>query len=1116
MKEENKQTEKLKDDLDIFSERLIKSMNGEKGVSETGKMLARYYSAVSTLNNFSSKNISFLLNQVDDRNMNIALYNQDGKGMILNKVKSYKNWKSDGVQVEKGQKSLQVYAPVQQYKIKHDENNKPIKKGKYWDYEKDENGNKIKSGVKFIKVPVFNSDQTNAEELGLVKKIDFTNNRGDISSELLESFISEVSNKFDIPIKQEILSPNLGGFYVPSTHTITLNEARSNKDKLNILFHEVGHSILHKGEESQKISKGIKEAEAESVSFILSSKLGIQSEDSSIYIKDYGNDVKVVKDRLERITQASKDVFKKIDFDELIEREQERISKSTMEDISEQSSQVDLSEYQTKTFDSVDSMIEEFKSDNEDITINAVHIKDTNDEDRKNLDSLNQQLKDLDKEYYRDEISEEDYENMKQDLYVEIYKLEKLLGVSELTKEEKFPLILEGTYTPTIDELNEVVENLYDFSYQYEDTPIELQDVDFSNIKTEEIQEMLLKYDIEFILPQLIQKSREENSYSHEDDIREDGLNDEDIQSRINLLNQELKDLDVSYYKDEISEEEYEESKEEIFENIQSLEFQLEELSKGISPKMELHVINTQLEELREYKDMLEGKLIEFENFPEKTIEINSLLQINSDAISSLEDKEFKLLSDSILESRETDKTDESERSVLNRTISSLNSQKRELESIFSHSDSKEAKEAYTTYNELTDEILKLQGKIEEINQIESSEQLSHLRTDTPYFLTDTKAVMMSLTGGTIETVREDGWKLYIGEQGNMKPMKDLSERESLNMVNENRQERREEIYKEFHEMFINNQDGDIQKQLDFSNTKLSLYKNWIEDNQSSLMEELSPKRDSLTINSVKESIDNSFKNNSNISNECKSIAFIQEVITADYSISQSELLEIIKDEYDVSFTQNDIQEVIQSTEYEMDGDMTIGDRYRENFTLSMIKTLNEEVQNHGYVELLQDSDMKIFEDTQKEDSNEWKKDLISLETEDYQNRGGSYPRSGVPDTINTSDSDKEVEIEFSFKSTSEETAKRWVERNIDIDDSLDIDISTYQDGDYDDDWVSVIVKVQDLSHSQEHIKIEEPTDEDEDDFDLGIKPIDKKSLEINFEDDTSKQEEDEDYSQEQ
>ena len=115
MNEENNQTkEKLKDDLDIFSERLIKSMSEENGVSETGKMLARYYSAVSALNNFSSKNVSFLLNQVDDRNMNIALYNQDSQGMILNQVKSYKNWQKDGVQVEKGQKSLQLYAPVKQ------------------------------------------------------------------------------------------------------------------------------------------------------------------------------------------------------------------------------------------------------------------------------------------------------------------------------------------------------------------------------------------------------------------------------------------------------------------------------------------------------------------------------------------------------------------------------------------------------------------------------------------------------------------------------------------------------------------------------------------------------------------------------------------------------------------------------------------------------------------------------------------------------------------------------------------------------------------------------------------------------------------------------------------
>lgn len=320
---------KLKDDLDTFIERLIAKMENESEPDEANEMLGQYYAAVSSLNNYSGKNISFLLNQVEERNMENAIFgsDDDNKGIIINQVKSYKQWQEKGIQVKKGEQSLKIYAPFVQYKIKKDSNGNPIKKGGYWDYEKDENGKKIKAGTKFLQVPVFNSDQTNGEEIGLITKINLVNENNEISEQLLNNFINEISTKYNIPIQQKVLSPNLGGFYMPGNHTITLNENRDNKEKLKVLFHELGHSMLHNKEmikSSEEISTGIKEAEAESVSFILSSKLGIDG-GSDFYIKSYGNDVKTIKDRLERITEASKDVFNKIDFDVLIKDEQDRL-----------------------------------------------------------------------------------------------------------------------------------------------------------------------------------------------------------------------------------------------------------------------------------------------------------------------------------------------------------------------------------------------------------------------------------------------------------------------------------------------------------------------------------------------------------------------------------------------------------------------------------------------------------------------------------------------------------------------------------------------------------------------------------------------------------------------
>ena len=87
-------------------------------------------------------------------------------------------------------------------------------------------------------------------------------------------------------------------------------------------------------------------------------------------------------------------------------------------------------------------------------------------------------------------------------------------------------------------------------------------------------------------------------------------------------------------------------------------------------------------------------------------------------------------------------------------------------------------------------------------------------------------------------------------------------------------------------------------------------------------------------------------------------------------------------------------------------------------------------------------------------------KDLSGIETDDYQNRGGNYPASGVPDTIQVYGKDNKM-ASFSFKNTSEDRAESWVTRYLKKLGFEIKSISTNQDGDYQDDWVvcSVTVK---------------------------------------------------------
>ena len=90
--------------------------------------------------------------------------------------------------------------------------------------------------------------------------------------------------------------------------------------------------------------------------------------------------------------------------------------------------------------------------------------------------------------------------------------------------------------------------------------------------------------------------------------------------------------------------------------------------------------------------------------------------------------------------------------------------------------------------------------------------------------------------------------------------------------------------------------------------------------------------------------------------------------------------------------------------------------------------------------------------------------DILELETEDYQHRRGNYPKSDVADSIRVEEQSYGIfEIEADFKNTSEDSAKRWLERFVEKHDLTIVKAAeACQDGDYQNDWVRawVVVKI--------------------------------------------------------
>lgn len=93
-------------------------------------------------------------------------------------------------------------------------------------------------------------------------------------------------------------------------------------------------------------------------------------------------------------------------------------------------------------------------------------------------------------------------------------------------------------------------------------------------------------------------------------------------------------------------------------------------------------------------------------------------------------------------------------------------------------------------------------------------------------------------------------------------------------------------------------------------------------------------------------------------------------------------------------------------------------------------------------------------------------KELKKLETADYQNRKGEYPKGGIPDSVKLITNDDGAQLEFDFKNTNEQEAQDWFTSSKEVNivnkfkANYTIELTAYQDGDYPDDWVKLIVKL--------------------------------------------------------
>lgn len=261
-REERKQAKKEK--VNALSEEL------EKGVISVlnSDEYASYLKFMSSFHNYSFNN-------------SLLIYYQSKKlGFTASMVKGFQTWKKDGRYVKKGAKALQIFAPVPTKYKKEVENDDGTKEEKEVEY------------LSFKPTYVFDISQTEGAEVP------------HITNELLgkvdnfESLINLLIQLSPCKVKFEnIQEADTYGYYDSVNNYIAVKNGIGETQAVKTLIHEISHAVMHnrKVQGLENITKEDREIQAESVAYIISSYLGLETSGYSFgYVASYvGNKEKI-------------------------------------------------------------------------------------------------------------------------------------------------------------------------------------------------------------------------------------------------------------------------------------------------------------------------------------------------------------------------------------------------------------------------------------------------------------------------------------------------------------------------------------------------------------------------------------------------------------------------------------------------------------------------------------------------------------------------------------------------------------------------------------------------------------------------------------------------------
>jgi len=257
----------------------------ETGKSET---LTAYLTAMARFHNYSFGNI-------------VAIARQRP---TATRVGGFGTWKDLGRFVKRGEKGIQILAPMIGYRRKNADAAQ--------ESNTDTNAKPQPKLIGFRAVYVFDVAQTEGADLP-----EFEHNiSGEVGEQRnrLIGFLAQQNIALEF---NERIAPALGVSYGGK---IALLPGQSKPEEFVTLVHETAHELLHRAERRTFTTATVRETEAEAVAFIVGQAIGLEMGNaSSDYIQMYNGNATLLAESLEVIQRTSAVILAAIRIDEIAE-----------------------------------------------------------------------------------------------------------------------------------------------------------------------------------------------------------------------------------------------------------------------------------------------------------------------------------------------------------------------------------------------------------------------------------------------------------------------------------------------------------------------------------------------------------------------------------------------------------------------------------------------------------------------------------------------------------------------------------------------------------------------------------------------------------------------------